>query len=587
MVNFPDFTDHGYRVERELGANRAGGRVTYLAVDVTLNHKVVVKQFQFAQSAAAWSEYDSHKREVEVLRGLKHPGIPCYLDSFQTNNGFCIVQEYKAAEPLSTNRSFNPNEIRTIAVKVLEILVYLQNRIPPIIHRDLKPDNILVDDSLNVFLVDFGFARVGDGEVGMSSVVKGTLGFMPPEQLFNRQLTEASDLYGLGMTLICLLTHTKTDEIGDLVDISYKVKFKHLVPKLSFHWVKWLEKMSEPRLKDRFLNAREALKALPNSPLHPPEVQLSHSELLFEAVRNGQLLTQHLEISNSVPEVVLNGRWEVQNHPNDPPTVDGNHHWIRFNPAKFEANQVQCQVEVDTSRLMTGAVYSRTLMLHTNAFPQVYSVLLRVHTAPIPIQAKRSHLLPLLTLFVFVLIVARLLLWMVLPRALMAEIVMIISLGLSLGAIIGLQGAAWTLQSADSVMGARLATITTACFSVPTLIWIWTHLDHLIGSWDVIFSGLIPGAVGGWMVGLGMGITVEKLFREQLVGAGAIALVLITSFLAITLAIGFTTGFGQISVLLVVAVFSMSLASLLANDVLNHTKRIANYRKLERNRIRP
>jgi len=64
-------------------------------------------------------------------------------------------------------------------------------------HRDIKPENVLVDrqEELKVYLVDFGFAHIGSGEVAASSVVKGTLGFMPPEQMFNRQLTEASDLY--------------------------------------------------------------------------------------------------------------------------------------------------------------------------------------------------------------------------------------------------------------------------------------------------------------------------------------------------------------------------------------------------------
>ena len=64
--------------------------------------------------------------------------------------------------------------------------------------------------------MDFGFARIGDGEVGVSSVVKGTLGFMPPEQIFNRQLTEASDLYGLGMTLICF-NHQYPDRPGGFI----------------------------------------------------------------------------------------------------------------------------------------------------------------------------------------------------------------------------------------------------------------------------------------------------------------------------------------------------------------------------------
>ncbi len=145
-------------------------------------------------------------------------------------------------------RSFSPDEIKQIALSVLEILVYLQNRIPPIIHRDIKPENILVGDQINVTLVDFGFARIGEGEVAISSMVKGTLGFMPPEQLFNRQLTAASDLYGLGATLICLLTGTKSTAIGNLINQAYRIHFKHLVPKLSLRWIDWLQKMVKPGL---------------------------------------------------------------------------------------------------------------------------------------------------------------------------------------------------------------------------------------------------------------------------------------------------------------------------------------------------
>lgn len=236
MNSFSDFSKHGYQAEKELGHNRIGGRVTYLAKSLQTGQQVVIKQFQFAKANVGWSDYDAYNREIQVLQGLEHPGIPQYLKSFQTEDGFCLVQEYKPAQSLGMLRSFHFNEIQRIAVAVLEILVYLQSRVPAVIHRDIKPENILVDDRLNVYLVDFGFAHIGDGEVGVSSVVKGTLGFMPPEQLFNRQLTEASDLYGLGVTLICLLTGTKSTDVGNLIDITYRVNFRHLVPKLNVGW---------------------------------------------------------------------------------------------------------------------------------------------------------------------------------------------------------------------------------------------------------------------------------------------------------------------------------------------------------------
>ena len=198
------------------------------------------------------------------MQQLNHPSIPRYLDSFETSAGFCLVQEYKPASSLVQLRHWTPESIKRIAVALLEVLVYLQSACPPIIHRDIKPENILVDcqGELKVYLVDFGFAQMGNGEVAVSSVVKGTLGFMPPEQLFNRQLTEASDLYSLGATLICLLTQTKSTEIGNLVDSAYRINVKHLVPALNPQFIDWLQKMMAPNPKNRFVNAAAALTAL-------------------------------------------------------------------------------------------------------------------------------------------------------------------------------------------------------------------------------------------------------------------------------------------------------------------------------------
>ena len=262
MNAFPDFSNYGYQVTRELGHNRAGGRVTYLATEINTQRSVVVKQFQFAQTGANWAEYQAYDKEIQILRALDNPNIPRYLDSFQTASGFCMVQEYKNADSLATVRQLTPQQIKQIAISVLEILKYLQNRVPPVIHRDLKPENILVDDRLNVSLVDFGFARIGGGEVAASSVVKGTLGFMPPEQMFNRQLTVASDLYSLGATLICLLIGINSTEIGSLMDDTGRINFKNRLPQLTPEFLDWLQKMVEPNFKHRYPSADTALNDL-------------------------------------------------------------------------------------------------------------------------------------------------------------------------------------------------------------------------------------------------------------------------------------------------------------------------------------
>ncbi len=266
MSNYPDFESYGYQIKRELGQNSAGGRVTYLATNTKTQQSVVIKQFQFAQSEASWAGYSAVNSEIQMLRSLSCANIPRYLDSFETPNGFCLVQEYKEAAPLAKIRHFTLQEIKQIAVAVLEVLVDLQKQNPPVIHRDIKPENILVNRSqekLKVYLVDFGFARLGGGDVAASSVVKGTLGFMPPEQMFNRQLTEASDLYSLGATLSCLLTGTKSTEIGNLIDHeTSRLNFQQQVPHLNPQFIDWLEKMVAPRLENRYPNAAVALQAL-------------------------------------------------------------------------------------------------------------------------------------------------------------------------------------------------------------------------------------------------------------------------------------------------------------------------------------
>ncbi len=175
-----------------------------------------------------------------------------------------MVQEYKAAPTLSMRKSFEPEAIQQIAISVLEILVDLQKRVPPIFHRDIKPENILVDRNNQAYLIDFGLARVNSQEVALSSVMAGTPGFMPPEELFNRPLTTASDLYSLGATLISLITNTSAVEISRLMDENYQFQFRHLVKGINPDFVNWLQKMVAPNAKDRFSNAAAALQELRN-----------------------------------------------------------------------------------------------------------------------------------------------------------------------------------------------------------------------------------------------------------------------------------------------------------------------------------
>lgn len=263
IASYPDFTDRQYQVQRELGRNREGGRISYLANRLDRETElVVIKQFRFLQTDANWEGFKAYEREIQFLQELDHPQIPRYLDSFQTIDGFCMVQEYKAAPTLSEWRSFTSLEIKQIALSALEILEYLQQQLPPIIHRDIKPENILVDDHHQAYLIDFGLARLEHQEIAISSIVAGTPGFMAPEELFNRPLNKSSDLYSLGATIICLITNTRSTDVSNLLDENYRFKFKHLVTGVNPEFIIWLQQMVAANPLDRLPNAKIALAKL-------------------------------------------------------------------------------------------------------------------------------------------------------------------------------------------------------------------------------------------------------------------------------------------------------------------------------------
>ncbi|MGK7927327.1 MAG: serine/threonine protein kinase [Spirulina sp.] len=381
----PDFTSYGYQITRELGYNRLGGRVTYLARHQNTQQVVAIKQFQFARVDSHWTAYREFEQEIQTLKYLSHPGIPRYLDTFETPDGLCLVQEFIQAESLDRNLIWTPQKIKRVALRTLEILAYLQAQSPVVIHRDIKPENILLDREGGVYLIDFGFARMGGGEVAASSVVKGTMGFMPPEQLFNRELTTASDLYSLGVTLICLLTGIKSGEIGNLMDEDYRLHFRHLVPPQEIGWLNWLEKMVEANPKERYENAQQAIDALkPLNVNRLPKLRLSQTTLEFTDFKYGQVLHQSLIVSNPIPETMLAGRWEVAPHSSDPPHTPYNHAWSSFKPRKFEGNEIDCELNIDTRLLLANRTYMRKLLLHSNATPQPQEIILKLTTQSLP-----------------------------------------------------------------------------------------------------------------------------------------------------------------------------------------------------------
>ncbi|WP_299409674.1 FHA domain-containing serine/threonine-protein kinase [Acaryochloris sp. IP29b_bin.148] len=199
------------------------------------------------------------KREARMLRSLSHPGIPDLYDFFTENAKQYLVMELIHGQDLQrwvNQRGPLPaaQALRWM-IQACDILDYIHRHDPPIIHRDLKPGNILVRNRDNqVFIIDFGAVKEASLVPGTRIAVEG---YSAPEQGLGRP-TIQSDLYGLGATLLFLLTgqspmdfyknlgHGYRIELADILSVPTQVK-------------PVIERVTHPRPDHRFEGA-QALK---------------------------------------------------------------------------------------------------------------------------------------------------------------------------------------------------------------------------------------------------------------------------------------------------------------------------------------
>ena len=255
--------DKKYIIQDKLGQGSFG--ITYVALDKKSNEQVAIKVLSLSK-LDDWKKIELFEREAKILQQLDHPSIPKYIDYFKVeteeNIDFCLVQQLAPGQSLATlvESGWRPDEatVKEIAEGVLDILLYLQELTPPVIHRDIKPQNIIYQpDTGKLFLVDFGAVKDTYNNTMMASTVVGTYGYMAPEQ-FRGGAVLSTDLYGLGCTLLFLLTGQSPAELPQR---KLKIKFRSVV-KIQSNFADWIEKLIEPNIEDRFQNARDAFNVL-------------------------------------------------------------------------------------------------------------------------------------------------------------------------------------------------------------------------------------------------------------------------------------------------------------------------------------
>ncbi|MBZ3880629.1 Serine/threonine-protein kinase 36 [Sciurus carolinensis] len=166
------------------------------------------------------------QREIEIMRGLRHPNIVHMLDSFETDKEVVVVTDYAEGELfqiLEDDGKLPEDQVQAIAAQLVSALYYLHSH--RILHRDMKPQNILLAKGGGIKLCDFGFARAMSTNTMVLTSIKGTPLYMSPELVEERPYDHTADLWSVGCILYELAVGTPpfyTTSIFQLVSLILK-----------------------------------------------------------------------------------------------------------------------------------------------------------------------------------------------------------------------------------------------------------------------------------------------------------------------------------------------------------------------------
>jgi len=297
----PLILDSRFLPQRPLSRGAFGTTFQALALGSPLKLQCVVKRLQpplHLNSNQLMAAARAFRREADVLNSLgdRHAQIPtlyayCVLHVADAQNlgqiassegegvfseidskpevqeFFYLVQEFvdgaDLRQEIAQRGKFSEAEIVDVLQQILPVLQFIHDN--GAIHRDIKPDNIVRETAVGeaagkLFLIDFGAVKqVTAGVSAQSSIVFGTSGYAPPEQVSGEPVYPSTDLYALGVTCLYLLTGKRPQELMES-------------PTRRWNWRVWadasdrlaaiLDRMVMAAPGDRFESAAQVLAAL-------------------------------------------------------------------------------------------------------------------------------------------------------------------------------------------------------------------------------------------------------------------------------------------------------------------------------------
>ncbi len=227
-----------YRIERFI--DRGGMADVYLARDLQRNIPVALK-FMRSDFADDYQFERRFRKEAAALDRLNHPNIVQFYELVRADDHLFMVMAYVNGITLRKymarlKREARRELARLPAAQALYVMQRLASALDyahqtGVLHRDLKPGNVMLDRAGNIFLADFGIAKLSDSAT-ITTVHAGTPAYMSPEQCLGNVLNKQSDLYSFGVLAYELLSGRRpfigNSSQGEAASLGESLRLEHI-----------------------------------------------------------------------------------------------------------------------------------------------------------------------------------------------------------------------------------------------------------------------------------------------------------------------------------------------------------------------